>query len=65
MGKKVAKLACFSGHISNLEIDVEDVAEVILQFEDGAIGEIHQDYIQRFPQRNFEFLGAKARLCGM
>lgn len=53
----VKKLACFSGKVSNLEIDTEDVAETILQFKSGAIAEIHVDYLQRFYQRNFEFFG--------
>ncbi|KKU13872.1 MAG: Oxidoreductase domain protein [Candidatus Magasanikbacteria bacterium GW2011_GWC2_45_8] len=57
IGESVKKLACFSDRRSNLEIDVEDTAAVILQFTGGTIGEIHLDYTQRFPQRNFEFFG--------
>jgi len=53
----VKKLACFAGNVSNLEIDTEDIAETILQFKNGAIAEIHVDYLQRFRQRNFEFFG--------
>lgn len=53
----VNKLACFAGQVSDLEIDTEDVAEIILQFKNGAIGEIHLDYLQRFYRRNFEFFG--------
>lgn len=51
------KIACFAGQTSDLNIDVEDVAEVILEFNNGAIAEIHVDYLQRFYQRNFEFIG--------
>jgi len=57
MGDTVKKIACFADKLSNLEIDVEDTAEVILQFNAGAIAEIHLDYTQRFYQRNFEFFG--------
>lgn len=53
----VKKLSCFTKKVGSLEIDVEDVAEIILEFKNGAIGEIHLDYIQRFYQRNFEFFG--------
>ncbi|MBP9694932.1 MAG: Gfo/Idh/MocA family oxidoreductase [Candidatus Magasanikbacteria bacterium] len=53
----VSTLISLSGKVSGLEIDVEDVAETILRFESGAIGEIHVDYIQRFYQREFEFFG--------
>lgn len=59
---KVKKLSCFAGKISDLEIDVEDVAEVILQFESETIGEIHLDYVQRFAQRNFEFFGEEGTI---
>lgn len=58
----VKKLSCFAGKVSTLEIDVEDVAEVILQFENSAIAEIHLDYLQRFYQRNFEFFGEKGSM---
>lgn len=58
----VTKLACFADKVSDLEIDVEDVAEVILQFKNGAVGEIHLDYLQRFYQRNFEFFGEQGTI---
>lgn len=51
------KLFCLAKKISDLEIDVEDVAEVVLEFKNGCIGTIHLDYLQRFYQRNFEFFG--------
>ncbi len=62
MGDTVKKIGCFSGTTSQLEIDVEDTAEVILQFTSGAIAEIHLDYTQRFLQRNFEFFGEHGTL---
>lgn len=62
IGEPVKKLACFANRVSNLEIDVEDTAEVILQFVNGTIGEIHLDYTQRFYQRNFEFFGAEGTI---
>lgn len=58
----VARLSCFAKKVSYLEIDVEDVAEVILEFESGAVGEIHLDYLQRFNQRNFEFFGKEGTI---
>jgi predicted dehydrogenase len=58
MGKKVTKVFCMAATVSDLAIDVEDVAEAVLQFDGGAIGEIHVDYIQRVYQRNFEFFGS-------
>ncbi|OGH72377.1 MAG: hypothetical protein A2921_04460 [Candidatus Magasanikbacteria bacterium RIFCSPLOWO2_01_FULL_43_20b] len=58
----VKKLSCFAKKISSLKIDVEDVAEIILEFKSGAVGEIHLDYLQRFNQRNFEFFGEKGTI---
>lgn len=56
------KIACFTDKTSSLEIDTEDVAEVILKFKNGSIGEIHVDYIQRAYQRNYEFFGEEGSL---
>lgn len=57
LADKVKKIACMCDKVGGLEIDTEDVAEIILQFEKGTIAEIHVDYLQRFYQRNFEFFG--------
>src|SRR5215813_3907127 len=32
-----------AGKLSQLQIDTEDVAEILLRFENGAVGEIHLD----------------------
>lgn len=58
----VKKIACFADKVSDVTVDTEDVAEVILKFESGAIGEMHFDYFQRFYQRNFEFFGEKGTI---
>ncbi len=54
---KVNQVACMADRVGQVTVDTEDVAEVLLKFENGAIGEIHLDYLQRFYQRNFEFFG--------
>ncbi len=46
---EVNALSAVTGHISNLELDVEDVAEVLMEFENGCLGSIHLDYFQRPP----------------
>lgn len=58
----VEKLVCFADRVGNVTVDSEDVAETILQFKNGAIGEIHLDYLQRFYQRNFEFFGEEGTM---
>jgi len=58
----VAEVFCFSDRVSDLEIDTEDTAEVLLRFSSGSIGEIHLDYTQRAYQRNYEFFGENGTL---
>jgi predicted dehydrogenase len=58
----MVEVFCLSGKLSNLEIDTEDTAEVVLRFRSGAIGEIHLDYTQRAYQRNYEFFGENGTL---
>ena len=58
----VSELFCFAGKVSNLEIDTEDTAEVLLKFQSGTIAEIHLDYTQRTYQRNYEFFGESGTL---
>ena len=53
----VTKVFSFSDKLSDLDIDTEDVAEILLRFESGAIAEVHLDYIQRYPSRSCEIIG--------
>lgn len=50
------------GHITDLEMNVEDSVTVLMQFKSGIIGTVHLDYIQRPPKRFFEVVGTKGRL---
>ena len=38
-----------TGHVSELDLDVEDVAEISLRMANGGIGSVHLDYFQRPP----------------
>jgi len=44
---EVNALTAVTGQVSTLEIDVEDVAEIILNFKNGCLGAVHLDYFQR------------------
>jgi NAD(P)-dependent dehydrogenase (short-subunit alcohol dehydrogenase family)/predicted dehydrogenase len=48
---------CAAGHRSALEIDVEDVAGMILTSADGPLIEIHMDYLERPARRGFVIVG--------
>jgi len=59
---EVAALSARTAHVSDLEIDVEDVADIILQFCSGAQGSIHLDMIRRPATRTCRIYGAKGAL---
>lgn len=53
----VTQVFSFSDKLSDLDIDTEDVAEILLRFKTGAIAEVHLDYVQRYPSRSCEIIG--------
>ena len=58
----VVDISCSCGKLSDLEMDCEDWAVVILTHESGARSEIHLDYLQRFKQRGCEIAGSEGTL---
>lgn len=58
----VESLWSFNGHISPLEIDVEDIAEIGLKFTNGAVGGVHVNYFQRPPVHRLEIVGTNGTL---
>ncbi len=59
---EVESLWSFNGHISPLDVDVEDVAEIGLKFKNGAIGGVHLNYVQRPPVHKLEVVGTSGTL---
>ena len=53
----VKMVCCMADKQSSLEIDVEDVADILLRFSSGVIGHVHLDYVQRAYARNCKFVG--------
>ncbi|MBK8188030.1 MAG: Gfo/Idh/MocA family oxidoreductase [Cellvibrio sp.] len=45
-----------------LELDVEEIADLILVSQKGVYVSVHLDFIQKFTQRKCEFIGEKGRL---
>lgn len=50
------------GNLGNLEIPVEDTAEINLRFDSGAIGSLHLDYLQQPPGHGLEITGTEGSL---
>ena len=58
----VESLWSFNGHISSLEMNVEDVAEIGLKFASGAVGGLHLNYVQRPSVHRLEIVGTDGAL---
>ena len=51
------RLTALAAHVSRLEIDTEDVAEMVLELASGALATVHVDYVRRAPRRALELVG--------
>jgi len=51
-----------SKKVSDLKINTEDVAELSLEFEKGATGQIHLDYLRHNKHRSLEIIGDKGTI---
>ena len=59
---EIEALWSFNRHISPLDVNVEDVAEIGLKFKNGAIGGLHLNYVQRPPVHKLEIVGTNGTL---
>ena len=59
---EVDSLWSFNGHISPLDLDVEEVAEIGLKFTNGAVGGVHMNYFQRPAVHHLEIVGTTGTL---
>jgi predicted dehydrogenase len=59
---EIESLWSSNGHISPLDVDVEDVAEIGLNFTNGAVGGVHVNYFQRPPVHRLEIVGTNGTL---
>lgn len=56
------KLFCAAAKLSDLEVDVEDTAEITLWFAGGVMGSLHLDMIQRAKARMVRIVGTKGTI---
>lgn len=60
------RIFALGGHLSSLEIDVEDVASVLMEFnyKDAIFPvHLHMDYVQQPPSRTCNIVGDKGKIC--
>ena len=56
---EVVSVSAMAGQLSDLEVDVEDTAQIIIRFTGGAIGSVYLDYIERPSSHWFSIIGQK------
>jgi predicted dehydrogenase len=59
------RVFALGGHLTRLEVDVEDTASILLECSVGGRAipvHVHQDYIQRPPSRTFEVIGDAGKI---
>lgn len=49
-------------HVSDLELDTDDLSELILRFQGGAVGNVHVDLLQRRYRRHCSIIGTEGTL---
>lgn len=59
---KPTRMVAMGGHLSRLEIDVEDTASILMEI-DGIPVQLHQDYLQRPARRTLQIVGDKGKIC--
>lgn len=52
----------YNGKISDLELSVDDIAEVGVKMENDSVGSIHLDYFRRFVRNDLEITGTEGVL---
>jgi predicted dehydrogenase len=59
IGGPICHVVAGMGRVGNLEVDVEDCADILVRFSSGARGVIHQDLLQRPPTRRTRVVGTE------
>ena len=56
---EVVSVTSWTGQVGELDIEVEDIAEAILEFDSGVVGHVHLDYFQRPHMHRLEIIGTE------
>ena len=59
---EVQSLYALTDQVSDLDMDVEDLAEITMTFENGVVGSVHLDYFQQPPAHWLEIYGTQGHV---
>jgi predicted dehydrogenase len=62
VGTPVSQVVGFTGKLSNLEMQSDDTAEMLLRFDNGTIAEVHLNVFRRPKERRAEFMGTEGTI---
>ncbi|MHA1938134.1 MAG: Gfo/Idh/MocA family protein [Candidatus Thorarchaeota archaeon] len=62
LGGQPVEVFCYAQKVSNLQIDVEDTADILIRFKDGVQASIHVDYLDQVKRRSCEIVGSEGTL---
>lgn len=60
---EVESVSAWTGKLSDLELDVEDYADILIRFAAGQAASVHLDYYQRPPSHTLEITCEGGRIC--
>lgn len=59
---EIAEVQCQAGKVSSLEIETEDLAVILIRFENGTLGSIHLNYLEHAYSRHAKLVGERGVL---
>jgi len=59
---EVKEVFCFANKISNLKVETEDIAEILLKFKSNVVALVHLDFIQRAYSRSCKLIGEEGTI---
>lgn len=61
-GSPVRQVFAFTGKVSDLDMQADDIAEILLRFDNGMMASVHLNLFQRVRQRRSEFIGTEGTI---
>ena len=62
---EIREVSALTAQVSTLELSVEDVAEIMIRFDNGALGSVHLDYFQRPKSHILEIICERGQIRWM